>query len=536
MRWYYHMSLKAKLLASFMLILFLTLSLTVVSISSMSSAQNISYSLHEILTGRYVRLSNVLEYAVRMQVATLDYVRNGHSRPQLRNTLENVLTEGAVHFDNLQRTRYPKEVGMIKDAKASIVQIINNDLEPVIKAGERDKAQLIFINNIMPQFDDIFLQSLVLHHSQIKDAVALSEPLTSKTPTIVVSSIALVAIILSFAIAFGTAAYSKTALNYAVKEIKRLEEQDLSHKVNTDTYKDEFGTLLESIDNCRMMFSNIVKRVSETESLIEQDMIKVKETTSRLAANSQDSENRTLAVAAAADQMVATTHNIAQNCSSAAAISHQSSEVTSNAMGKIKDSINNIFRQAEQTKQDSQQIETMINQSRSISSIVGTIDDIAAQTNLLALNAAIEAARAGEAGRGFAVVADEVRALASRTSSSTGEISQKVTLIERDANIASESMANSVSNMDNLANSTSGLEHVLNEILSYVNDVNNQITQIATATEEQTTTTSEISNNMQSLTSSAKEVADIASHTDQIISGTVTNVQKLSREIKSFKL
>ena len=241
-------------------------------------------------------------------------------------------------------------------------------------------------------------------------------------------------------------------------------------------------------------------------------------------------------MAAATDQMVATTHDIASNCELAATLANETSDKANEGKAKTKDSIAMIHDQVEQTNANSQQISAMINQSRSINTIVNTIDEIAAQTNLLALNAAIEAARAGEAGRGFAVVADEVRALASRTSSSTNEITQKVKLIENDANKATDTMEKTLTGISNLEADTSGLETVLNDIFDYIGKVTAQITQIATASEQQSTATGEISANMQELTQSSREVAQIAKETEKEINLTSEEITKLVTTMSQFKL
>lgn len=534
MRWYFSMSLRAKLVLSFSLILLLTLILSTVSLVSMNNARRVADNLHWTLSERYARIDNTLNASIHVQMSAINYINNVKTQPGLINTLNSDVAELQKYLDNLQMSRYPNEIGAVKKNGAEIINLINNQIIPLMRNNDLQKAVRVYLN-MLNNFEAVYTNINIVRNAQINSSLQDANSLTDIKPVIVIAVVTIVSILLSIFISFATAAYAKSAISYLINQIKHLENQDLSHPINTGIYADEFGKLIKSLETCRNIFSKVLKRVTDSSEQIRQDMQTVKESTARLAANSQNSENRTLTVAAAADEMVATTQDIANNCSSAASIANQSSTITSDAMDKVKASITEIFRQAEQTKNDSMQIETMIKQSRSISTIVSTIDEIAAQTNLLALNAAIEAARAGEAGRGFAVVADEVRALASRTSSSTNEITQMVSLIERDANLATESMANSVANMDTLANSTSGLEHVLNDILKYVNDVSAQITQIATAAEEQTSATSEISNNMQGLTSSSKEVASIAVETDNIISHTVHEVNQLSKDLESFR-
>ena len=153
-----------------------------------------------------------------------------------------------------------------------------------------------------------------------------------------------------------------------------------------------------------------------------------------------DAAVQATSVATAVEEMSATSGDIAQNCSMAAESSQHSNMLASEGASVIQATVDGMTRIAERVKSTATVIESLGSRSDQIGAIVGTIEDIADQTNLLALNAAIEAARAGEQGRGFAVVADEVRALAERTTRATREIGEMIKAIQKETKFAVTTM------------------------------------------------------------------------------------------------
>jgi len=281
---------------------------------------------------------------------------------------------------------------------------------------------------------------------------------------------------------------------------------DLSARVTIDA-RNEFGDIGRSFNRISEEFQAFATHVSDSAKQLTSASALLHATAGEMSSGAEEVASEVGTVAVASEQMAATSTEIANNCSLAAESSRNAAASASDGAHVVKESLAVMGRIAEQVIGTAKTIEKLGAHSDQIGEIVATIQDIADQTNLLALNAAIEAARAGDQGRGFAVVADEVRALAERTTRATREIGEMIKTIQTETRGAVLSMAGGVKEVERGTAEAARSGAALQNILNRINEVTMQINQIATAAEEQTATTGEISGNIFHITEVVKTTA-----------------------------
>ena len=296
------------------------------------------------------------------------------------------------------------------------------------------------------------------------------------------------------------------------------------------TSTDEMGMLGREMNVMGEKLSGIIRRVSDNSLSVSSAAIQMHSTASQMATSTEELAAQASTIATACEEMSATSTEIARNCHSAATDSAKANDAAEMGARVVDETVNVMSRIADRVRSTAQTVETLGSRSDQIGQIIGTIEDIADQTNLLALNAAIEAARAGEQGRGFAVVADEVRALAERTTRATKEIGAMIKSIQSETKSAVTAMDEGVRQVEQgtaeAAKSGDALRHILEQIAS----VTNQVNQIAVAAEEQTATTMEINNNIQQIT----EVAHITSTSSHEEAAAANQLARLAEDLKGM--
>jgi aerotaxis receptor len=298
-------------------------------------------------------------------------------------------------------------------------------------------------------------------------------------------------------------------LRTAAQAAKSMLDNDLTAAVYGGAV-DEVGQLNATIEMQCAGLRTLRGRVQDIADSLANASNSSTETANRTLEGSRTQRSNLEQVATAISQLTTTVQQVAEHVQVAADTSQEIQSDVESGQSLVVSAAEIMQRISEQTSQAANTIEELRSQSLNIGSVVDVIRDISEQTNLLALNAAIEAARAGEHGRGFAVVADEVRGLATRTQESTGKIQSIVENLQSDATKAVATMQDSKTIADEGAGSSSVMVEALSAIERHMATIVDMISQVATAADEQSYVAEDINQNTISINSVAEETSQLA--------------------------
>ncbi|MEI6207459.1 MAG: methyl-accepting chemotaxis protein [Desulfuromonadales bacterium] len=513
MQWFRNLSIGTKLMVSFLFILSLSTVLGVFQIIKLTGINTISEDISKNKIPALLSISKINDFF------------GSYRRGELLEVLSDKKEDVEKYIKRNQET-----LEKLKSEQASYEKLIDSPEEKKIYAEFNQALQLYLAENpkivaLALENRDVEASALARgasskYFNQTLKAVQTLLELQSKQSVeqcgsmVSISAksriITAVALIICIIIGVIQSTIISRMISAPLRDLARKAEQISSGDLNVTVIQasnDEVGHLSGAFATMTRNLRELIGRLTETSQQLSTASAQLRATSEQMSNGTEEVAAQAGTVAVASEEMSATSSDIANNCHMAADSAQQAASTTQKGFDVVRETVAGIRQRGEEARVNARNIESLGQRSDQIGEIVATIEDIADQTNLLALNAAIEAARAGEQGRGFAVVADEVRALAERTTRATKEISGMIKAIQNETKSAIVSMEAGVRGSEQGAAAAAQLEIALQAILEQVNAVSMQVSQIATAAEEQTATTSEITNNIHQITQVVQETS-----------------------------
>lgn len=547
MQWFKNLSIGAKLLISNAILCTLIIVSALVAIQRLNLIDN---NVSDVGNALYA-IDTLLQADRDLYQAKVAERSMIFSKPGSKQFLDQVDS----HKENIQQARdrvdrfmeYPHdsridelyaEYAKYRDQWEPLTQKIRSEREADTRTGRRTAIDLSFgnahdtFNNMRDKIDEM-VEHTERYADHITEETAASVTSTIQTViTLLIISLGVVAAIVII--------FPRLLVKPIQEMITRINELaggggDLTQKIQISS-SDEVGQMGESInrfvDSLRELIGEIVtlgQHFSSQASTLNQASEK-----NNTIASGATSETDMLATSIT--EMAASVQEVAHNANSAAdqatTASHESQEGKS-VVEATKNAINSL---SDDVQESATAIETLKHDTSKIDDVVNVIRGIAEQTNLLALNAAIEAARAGEQGRGFAVVADEVRALASRTQTSTEEIQEMISALQNSAEQAFTTMQQGKGSAESAVEKANQAWNTLESINLAILTMADMNTQIAAAAEQQSAVSSEISENANKLSTFSQEASTVSGEVKDSADNMSSMAQELHQKLSNFKI
>ncbi|HDH04544.1 MAG TPA: methyl-accepting chemotaxis protein [Nitrospirae bacterium] len=341
---------------------------------------------------------------------------------------------------------------------------------------------------------------------------------------VLITTLSLIAIVLS-----TTSRNIIHPVRKLLEAFKKQAEGDLTQEVHVRS-NDEIAELTLTFNETNRKLDKMMHNVAFHSGSVAASASQLSGASGNISENAQNQSEKTTQAASSMEELNASFLDVAKNTANAADYAKETSGLAVKGGEVVAVTIDGMSRISRSVNESADTVGALGKRSEQIGDIIKVINDIAGQTNLLALNAAIEAARAGEQGRGFAVVADEVRKLAERTTSATNEIEDMIKGIQEDTGRAVESMQAGTKEVEEGVNSANQAGDALKQIVESVQNVTDMIQQIATAAEEQSSTGEEVAINLESVADLTKQTADAV----QMSSESTRNLDVLARELQEL--
>ncbi|MGL5758681.1 methyl-accepting chemotaxis protein [Plesiomonas sp.] len=484
----------------------------------------------------------------------LVYISSAQFSNEYRNTLVDAMTDIAktrIYFNSFQVglrvSELDKAISMISSALKKLTPYSRYDkrTEDIVALATRYETALKNIHNGIKAHSQAdkdtdalgaeINQNLVLMSQVIgQRGYQVAEKNQEQQQNMSLLNLVLVTLFSLFGITLAWVLSSQLTqqLKQLLTTAHKISNKNLAEP-HIDTSRNEIGMLAREIEQMRLNLHHIIADIALSTSQLSSAAEEVSAVSLQSNGGMQNQQDQLGQLATAMNQMQSTANDMSRNAEEAAnAVKNAASEAES-GRNIIKATIETIEQVSIDVQQAGQVVHELEQESSRIGVVIDVIRGIADQTNLLALNAAIEAARAGEQGRGFAVVADEVRTLAHRTQESTSEINGIIENLQQKANAAERAMVTSSTRMNNGVTQVQNSGNIINRMSENILLINDMNTQIASATEEQNAVSEGLNININNINDVTIEIVEGSTQTTRAceeLSALANNLQKLTQQ------
>ncbi|NLQ23335.1 methyl-accepting chemotaxis protein [Shewanella sp. S-1] len=538
------LQIKQKMFIGILVPLVMLMTIGFLAINMMGKIES---GVERIYADRVVPLDDLKVIADKYAVDVIDAVNKanagGFTASQAAEALDSAKSTITQHWQKYLATELTSEESRLVKQAEVLFSPANQQIDTLISRlrGLNGDVSSQLSANILPLYqviDPISNQISELIALQIRVAGEEKDRVNAiyQSSITIFVALACAAMIISIVIGLWVNRSVMNPINDILSKLKLIhQDSDLTVKFTTFNH-DELGQISTSLTQVIEHLRGILHSIAEAANTVNSSANELSSFTQATNKRMQQQQAETEQTATAMNEMTATVAEVAQSASAAADSAKDADTYAANGNNIVMQSISSMSQLSDQIQKTAQVIGFLSNESQNIGRVLDVIKSIAEQTNLLALNAAIEAARAGEQGRGFAVVADEVRTLAQRTQKSTQEIEAMIATLQQGVKEAVNAMEIGIKQVDDANDKANQAGQALKEIVSSVDSITELNTHIATAAEEQSSVA-------ESINRSIIAISDIAEHSTASaaeLSESVVNLTKLANsmrnQVSAFKL
>lgn len=531
MQWFDNLSLRNKLFLNFVVSCGVVIAALLFSIAQIGRLSKEIGHFSERSIPAMKAAGKISELRLRYRVRSLEYALPGTAEE--RGKLEKSLAEldesvrkSIEDYAALDGSAEGKRlIGDIRERSIAYRQIVDEAVSK-IKAGDEEGAQQLRKKEWVDRANSLrdstdALSKYILDDSQTRGQNATVD--ARRSQSLAWAALAVSAVI-AILFTLWLSRRVSNILDEVVQAAQRIARGDLGMRLRSRS-RDEFGHLMSTMEEMRSSLHKVVDHMRDQARGVSEASRQVSDAARQTEHSSGTQNEAAAAIAANIEELTVSINHVSSSTEDASRLANAADSQAMASSKRLEEVVSEIQRIATTVRDASQRIEVLENESTRISNIVTVIKDIADQTNLLALNAAIEAARAGEQGRGFAVVADEVRKLSERTASSTTEITQMISNIQRSTREVVGGIESGVQSVENGETLVHDANRSVEEIRGLAREVAELVADIARGMREQAGASTDV----------ASRVEEIAQHSDELNASTA-KTGEAARQLETIAL